>query len=66
MPLLTSKEINVRFGVGFPTVIIEERINPTNKKSLAEELREGKFDLLKKRLLNKKKLELNKFLYQKK
>jgi len=54
MTILTSKEINVRFGLGIPTVIIGERINPTNKKSLAEELREGKFNLLIKEAIEQK------------
>lgn len=58
MTILTSEDLKVQFDPGLPTVIIGERINPTNKKDLAEELREGKFNLLKKRLLNKKKLEL--------
>ncbi len=54
MPLLSSKEISVQFGKGFPTVIIGERINPTNKKDLAKELRKGKFDLLKKEAIKQK------------
>lgn len=54
MSFITSKEINVQFGAGFPTVIIGERINPTNKKDLAKEFREGKFDLLKKEAVRQK------------
>jgi len=54
MPSLSSKEIKIRFGPGLPTVIIGERINPTNKKDLANELREGRFDLLIKEAIKQK------------
>jgi len=54
MTLLTSKNVKVKFGTGFPTAIIGERINPTNKKDLANELREGRFDLLIKEAIKQK------------
>jgi len=54
MTILTSKDVKVQFGVGFPTVIIGERINPTNKNDLANELREGRFDLLIKEAIKQK------------
>lgn len=54
MSFITSKEKEVQFGVGLPTVIIGERINPTNKEDLADELREEKFDLLKKEAIKQK------------
>ncbi len=40
--VVTGKNTEVKFGQGLPTVIIGERINPTGRKSLAEELKEGK------------------------
>jgi len=45
--VLTGKGTEVRFGQGFPTVIIAERINPTGRKSLAEELKQGKLDIVR-------------------
>lgn len=44
--IVTSKDRKVEFGEGLPTVIIGERINPTGRKRLAEELSQGKFDVL--------------------
>ena len=44
--VVTGKNTEVKFGQGLPTVIIGERINPTGRKSLAEELRLGKFDIV--------------------
>jgi len=44
--VVTGKNTEVKFGQGLPTVIIAERINPTGRKSLAEELREGKLDIV--------------------
>ena len=40
--------------MGFPTAITGERINPTNKKDLANELREGRFDLLVREAIKQK------------
>ncbi|MEI6092335.1 MAG: homocysteine S-methyltransferase family protein [bacterium] len=40
-----SKVVSV--GVDLPTLIIGERINPTNKKLMIEELKQGKLDLVK-------------------
>jgi len=54
MTILISKDVKVQFGNGFPTAIIGERINPTNKKDLANELREGRFDLLIKEAIKQK------------
>jgi 5-methyltetrahydrofolate--homocysteine methyltransferase len=44
--IVTGKDCDVRFGPGLPTVVIGERINPTNRKKLAEELKEGKLDIV--------------------
>lgn len=54
MTILISKDVKVQFGNGFPTVIIGERINPTNKKDLANELREGRFNLLVREAIRQK------------
>ncbi|MBN1299050.1 MAG: dihydropteroate synthase [Actinobacteria bacterium] len=45
--ILTGKNTEVKFGQGLPTVIIAERINPTGRKSLAEELKAGKLDIVR-------------------
>jgi len=45
--VLTGKDCEVRFGLQLPTVIIAERINPTGRKALAEELKQGKLDMVK-------------------
>jgi len=44
--VVTGKNTEVKFGQGLPTVIIAERINPTGRKSLAEELKLGKLDIV--------------------
>ncbi|MBC7332948.1 MAG: dihydropteroate synthase [Actinobacteria bacterium] len=44
--VVRGKDCEVRFGLGLPTVIIGERINPTGKKKLAEELKEGKLNIV--------------------
>jgi len=44
---VTGKNTEVKFGQGLPTVIIAERINPTGRKALAEELRLGKLDIVR-------------------
>lgn len=44
--IITGKDCEVKFGPTLPTVIIGERINPTGKKKLAEELREGKLGIV--------------------
>ena len=41
-----AKNCEVKFGPGLPTVIIGERINPTGRKNLAEELKEGKLNIV--------------------
>lgn len=41
---LTSRSQLVRMGAQEPLVIIGERINPTGKKALTQELQEGRFD----------------------
>lgn len=41
---LTSRSQLVRIGVDEPLVVIGERINPTGKKALTQELQEGRFD----------------------
>ena len=45
--VVTGKGTEVRFGQNLPTVIIGERINPTGRKPLAEQLRQGKFDIVR-------------------
>jgi len=44
--IVTYKDKKVEFGKGLPTVIIGERINPTGKKKLGEDLSKGKLDVL--------------------
>src|SRR4030065_1322890 len=44
---VTGKGTEGRFGLALPTVIIAERINPTGRKDLAEELKQGKFDIVR-------------------
>jgi len=44
--ILTGKNFEVKFGPRLPTVIIGERINPTGRKKLAEELKEGNLDIV--------------------
>ena len=45
--LVTSKTRTVEIQRDNPTVIIGERINPTGRKKLLSELKEGKFDIVK-------------------
>jgi 5-methyltetrahydrofolate--homocysteine methyltransferase len=45
---VTGKDTEVKFGQGLPTVIIAERINPTGRKKLAAELKEGNLDIVAK------------------
>ena len=45
MRYLTSERRTVSFGLSDPFLVIGERINPTGKKKLQSELREGRFDL---------------------
>ncbi len=44
--LVTSKSRTVEIQRNNPTVIIGERINPTGRKRLLNELKEGKFDIV--------------------
>jgi len=44
--IVTGRDCEVKFGLGLPTVIIGERINPTGRKELAEELKEGKLNIV--------------------
>ena len=44
---LTSRSSTVYFGTGFPIRIIGERINPTGRKAMAAELREGNLATVK-------------------
>ncbi|MHB1347987.1 MAG: dihydropteroate synthase [Candidatus Humimicrobiaceae bacterium] len=46
--VLKGNNCEVRFGQSLPTVFIAERINPTGRKSLAEELKSGKLDIVEK------------------
>ncbi|MEJ2411788.1 MAG: dihydropteroate synthase [Anaerolineales bacterium] len=45
--VVSSKTKSVEINRSNPTVIIGERINPTGRKSLLAELKEGKFDIVK-------------------
>jgi 5-methyltetrahydrofolate--homocysteine methyltransferase len=45
--IITSKEKSVEIHRDNPTVIIGERINPTGRKALLKELKEGKFDIVR-------------------
>ena len=45
--VVTGKGTEVKFGQGLPTVMIAERINPTGRKALAEELKQGKLDIVR-------------------
>ena len=44
--IVTGKNCEVKFGPGLPTVIIGERINPTGRKKLAEELKKGNLEIV--------------------
>ena len=45
--VVTGNGTEVKFGQDLPTVIIAERINPTGRKALADELQKGKFDIVR-------------------
>ena len=45
---LTSRSRHVIFGAGYQPLIVGERINPTGKKRLAQEIKEGKTALTRK------------------
>ena len=45
--VVTGNGTEVKFGQNLPTIIIAERINPTGRKALAEELQNGKFDIVR-------------------
>ncbi len=44
--MVSGRETEVRFGQELPTIIIGERINPTGRKKLTEELKKGIFDIV--------------------
>ncbi|MBI2955539.1 MAG: dihydropteroate synthase [Chloroflexi bacterium] len=46
MTTITSAQGEITFGVRLPTLIVGERINPSNRKKLAQELVEGKLEIL--------------------
>ncbi len=48
---LTSRSKTIYIGAGQPTAIIGERINPTGRKQLAADIRDGKFMSVKKEAL---------------
>ncbi len=52
---LTSRSQTVYLGAGLPTVLIGERINPTGRKALAAEIREGSFAAVKREALEQVK-----------
>ncbi|MBQ7841674.1 MAG: homocysteine S-methyltransferase family protein [Lachnospiraceae bacterium] len=43
---LTSERKTISFGLNDPFIIVGERINPTGKKKLQEQLRNGEFDMV--------------------
>lgn len=45
--VVSSEKMTVEINRANPTVIIGERINPTGRKSLLAELKEGKFDIVR-------------------
>ena len=45
---LASRTRYVTFGKGMPPLIVGERINPTGRKALAQEIREGKTAIIRK------------------
>lgn len=48
---VTSRSKTVYMGAGLPTVIIGERINPTGRKLLSEDIKQGNFIAVKKEAL---------------
>ncbi len=52
---LASRSRTVYLGAGLPTVIIGERINPTGRKVLAAEIRDGSFAAVKREALDQVK-----------
>ncbi|MDH5174671.1 MAG: dihydropteroate synthase [Elusimicrobiota bacterium] len=52
--IVISKDRKVELGEGLPTVIIGERINPAGKKKLAEDLSQGKLDVLVREAISQK------------
>ncbi len=54
MTKISSQSGEITFGPGLPTAIIGERINPTNRARLAQELAEGNLDIVIKEALAQK------------
>ncbi len=52
---LASRTQTVYLGAGLPTVIIGERINPTGRKALAAEIRDGSFAAVKREAIEQVK-----------
>lgn len=52
---LASRSQTVYLGAGLPTVIIGERINPTGRKALAAEIRDGSFAAVKREAIEQVK-----------
>jgi 5-methyltetrahydrofolate--homocysteine methyltransferase len=52
---LASRSQTVYLGAGLPTVVIGERINPTGRKALAAEIRDGSFAAVKREALEQVK-----------
>ena len=50
--VLASRSQCVYMGKGYPTVLIGERINPTGRKAMAAEIKEGNFTTVKKDALS--------------
>lgn len=48
---LTSRSQTVEIGENYPTAVIGERINPTGRKKLQQDIKEGSFLLVKKEAL---------------
>lgn len=52
--IVTGRDGSVQFGVGLPTVIIGERINPTGRKKLAAALVAGNLELVEQEARNQR------------
>ena len=52
---LASRTQSIKFGPNYPVRLIGERINPTARKNIAEDLKQGKFISLKKEAMTQNK-----------
>ncbi|NLK00838.1 MAG: dihydropteroate synthase [Clostridia bacterium] len=49
---ITSTSTTLHIGIGCPPIIVGERINPTGKKKLAKEIKDGSMNLIKSEALS--------------